>query len=154
VPRAPRPEYDAIIFQESSQYIPSEALFARAAMLAPRVIVLDEFALRPLHEEGALHSRDEFLAAAARHGFAVTEELDLSAKAAPTMAYFTDRIPAYRTRLIHDLGLTSAQIDELVTSGARYRERYADGTYCYRLVCFLRNADTSCEPESSSPPSF
>lgn len=128
--------YDVVIFQESSQYIDSEALFAKAAVLAPRVVVLDEFALRPVEEEGALHSREAFLAAAARHGFSVTEELDLSAQAAPTMAYFTDRIPAYRDRLIADLGITGQQVDDLVTSGARYRARYADGTYGYRLVCF------------------
>ena len=131
--------YDAVFFQESSQYIDSEALFARAAALTRRVVVVDEFALRPLSEEGALRSRDAFLSAAARHGFAVTEELDLSARAAPTMAYFTDRIPAYRTRLMADLGLTGQQLDDLVTSGAKYRQRYADGTYGYRLVCLLRS---------------
>lgn len=137
--RAGRHEYDVVLFQESSQYIASEALFSRAAALAPRVVVLDEFALRPLDEQGALHSLDAFLGAAERHGFLITEEMDLSAKAAPTMAYFTDRIPAYRARLISDLGLIEQQIDDLVTSGARYRDRYADGTYGYRMVCFLRN---------------
>ena len=134
----PGQSYDAIFFQESSQYIDSEALFARAAALTRRVLVLDEFALQPLEEEGALRSRTGFLAAAQRNGFTVTEELDLSAKAAPTMAYFTDRIPAYRDRLIADLGLTGQHIDDLVESGARYRARYADGTYGYRLVCLLR----------------
>lgn len=133
-------EFDVVVFQESSQYIDSEALFSRAATLAPHVLVLDEFALRPLNEEGALHSREAFLAAASRHGYALTEELDLSAKAAPTMAYFTDRIPRYRARLIRDLGITSEQIDDLIVSGARYRQRYEDGTYGYRLMCF-RNAE-------------
>jgi cyclopropane fatty-acyl-phospholipid synthase-like methyltransferase len=109
--------YDAIVFQESSQYIDSEALFARAAALALRVIVLDEFALQPLDEDGSLHSLDVFRAAAARHRFAVTEELDLSAKAAPTMDYFTDRIPAYREKLIADLGVTNEQIEHLVENG-------------------------------------
>jgi len=134
-----RPEYDVILFQESSQYIDSEALFARAADLAPRVLVLDEFALRPLSEEGALHSREDFLAAATRNGYGLFAELDLSAKAAPTMAYFTDRIPRYRDRLMADLHLTGEQIEELITSGARYRQRYEDGTYGYRLMDFERN---------------
>ncbi|MEO8383352.1 MAG: methyltransferase domain-containing protein [Acidobacteriota bacterium] len=139
--RAPGPDpYDVIVFQESSQYIDSEALFARAATLAPRIVVLDEFALRPIDEEGALHSWDAFLEAAARHGFTVTEELDLSERAAPTMDYFTERIPASRDRLIADLSLSGQQVDELITSGSRYRARYADGTYGYRLVCFLRIA--------------
>lgn len=126
--------YDAIVFQESSQYIDSEALFARAKALAPRVIVLDEFALQPLDEEGALHSLTGFLDAAAGHGFRVTEELDVSAKAAPTMDYFTHRIPAYRERLIADLGITDEQIEQLIASGAKYRSRYAEGVYGYRLL--------------------
>jgi hypothetical protein len=129
--------YDAVIFQESSQYIDAEALFARAAALAPLVIVLDEFALKPV--EG-LHSLSAFLEAAARHGFTVAEELDLSTQAAPTMQYFRERIPRYRERLIDDLGLTDAQLDDLIASGARYIERYADGTYGYRLVRFTRGA--------------
>jgi hypothetical protein len=123
--------YDVIIFQESSQYIDAEALFARAAALAPQVIVLDEFALR---EVEGLHRLDAFLEAAARHRFDVIELLDLSKQAAPTMSYFATRIPEYRQRLIADLGITSQQVDDLVASGARYRERYADGTYGYRLV--------------------
>lgn len=130
--------YDALVFQESSQYIDSEALFARAAALAPRVIVLDEFALRPLAEEGALHSLPRFVEAASRHGFRVVEQLDLSSKAAPTMAYFTDRIPAYRDRLLADLGITNEQIEHLIANGVKYRGRYADGTYGYWLLVFER----------------
>lgn len=130
--------YDAAVFQESSQYIDSEALFARAEVLAPRVVVLDEFALQPIAEAGALHSISGFLAAAARHGFVLSEELDLSAKAAPTMDYFTNRIPAYRDRLIADLGITNEQIDHLVENGVKYRERYRNGVYGYRLLAFTR----------------
>jgi hypothetical protein len=126
------------VFQESSQYVDSEALFSRAAALAPQVIVLDEFALQPVAEEGALHSLSAFLAAAARHGFALSEALDLSAKAAPTMDYFTNRIPAYRDRLIADLGITNEQIDHLVENGVKYRERYRSGAYGYRLLTFAR----------------
>ena len=131
--------YDAIVFQESSQYIDSEELFARAAALAPEVIVLDEFALVPV--EG-LHSLEGFLRAASHHGFSVAEELDLSRQAAPTMQYFKERIPRYREKLIADLGLSDAQIDDLIASGARYMERYANGTYGYRLLCFTRGERT------------
>ncbi len=130
--------YDALVFQESSQYIASEALFARAAALAPRIVVLDEFALQPIAEEGALHSLPDFLDSAARHGFALSEELDLSAKAAPTMDYFTNRIPASRNRLIADLGITNEQIEHLVENGVKYRERYRDGVYGYRLLAFAK----------------
>ena len=130
--------FDVLLFQESSQYIDSEALFARAETLAPRVLAIDEFALKPIDEEGALRSLEGFLAAAARHGFEVAEELDLSAKAAPTMDYFTDRIPAYRDRLIADLGITGEQLEHLIESGVKYRQRYADGVYGYRLVDLQR----------------
>jgi SAM-dependent methyltransferase len=127
-------KFDVLLFQESSQYIDSEALFAKAATLAPRVLVLDEFAAQPLEEEGALHALPEFKDAASRHGFAVTEELDVSAKAAPTMDYFTHRIPAYREKLISDLGVTNEQVDHLIENGVKYRERYAKGVYVYRLL--------------------
>lgn len=130
--------YDAIVFQESSQYIDSETLFARAAALSPRVIVLDEFALRPLDEEGALHPLQGFLDAASRHGFEVAEDVDLSSQAAPTMDYFTGRIPSSRDRLAADLGITNEQIDDLIENGAKYRERYRSGTYGYRLLTFRR----------------
>lgn len=130
--------YDAVFFQESSQYIDARRLFEQAATLTSNVIVLDEFALRPLEDPGALHARAPFLDAAEQHGFAISEELDLSARAAPTMRYFADRIPLFRDRLMADLGLTPAHIEELIVSGARYRERYADGTYGYRLLRFER----------------
>jgi len=130
--------YDVIVFQESSQYIDSEALFARAAALSPRVLVLDELALKPIDEEGSLHSLEGFIEAASRHGFRVVEKLDLSAKAAPTMDYFTDRIPAYRDRLIADLAITNEQVEHLIENGVKYRARYADGTYGYLLLVFER----------------
>jgi Methyltransferase domain len=126
--------FDAVFFQESSQYIDAQALFARARELTSHVIVLDEFALRPIDTPGALHSYDAFLAAAQQHGLEKIEELDLSKKAPPSIDYFTTRFPRYRQRLIEDLGLTDQQVDELIEGGVRYRELYDNGTYGYRLV--------------------
>lgn len=130
--------FDTVYFQESAQYIESDALFAKASELTRHVIVLDEFSLRPVDFAGALHSLDAFTGAAERHGFRVTEEIDLSAAAAPTIDYFDARLDQYRTRLIADLGITSEQVDDLIASGSRYRERYGDGTYGYRLLQFRR----------------
>ena len=130
--------YDCIIFQESAQYIDAEQLFSKARDLTSFVVVLDEFALRPLDTPGALHSRERFLSAAEKNGFRVDEELDVSAKAAPTIEYFTRRLPSWRERLIQDLGLTSAQIDELIESGKTYADRYRSGEYGYRLFTFRR----------------
>lgn len=133
----PQP-FDAIYFQESSQYIHDDALFAKCAEMTSHVIVLDEFSLRPVDFPGALHSLASFLDAAKRHGFQLTEELDLTEAAAPTIDYFNVRIPRYREKLIADIGITSEQVDDLITSGFRYRSMYGDGTYGYRLLQFRR----------------
>jgi Mycolic acid cyclopropane synthetase len=133
-----RPPYDALLFQESSQYIGAEPLFAKASEITRRVLVLDEFAAKPIDARGALHDLPGFLAAAIAHGFRKTEEIDVSQKAAPTIAYFTQRIPKYREALIADLGLASIQLEDLIESGNRYRELYANGTYVYRLLEFSR----------------
>lgn len=126
--------YDAVLFQESSQYIDSEALFAKAEALAPLVLVLDEFAMVPLDTPGALRTHASFVDAAKRHGFDVLEDLDLSKMAPPTVRYFIKRLPAHRQRLIEDLGLTSGQVDELIASGEDYVRRYESGIYAYRLL--------------------
>jgi SAM-dependent methyltransferase len=131
---ASRP-FDAVMFQESSQYIEARALFAKAAELTRSVIVLDEFATGG---GGSLHRLDPFLAAARQSGFRKVEEVDLSAKAAPTVDYFMQRLPRYRQALIEDLGLKNEQIDELIESGDTYRSLYANGTYVYRLLRFTK----------------
>jgi hypothetical protein len=130
--------FDVLLFQESSQYIDSEVLFAKARALAPRVVVLDEFATQPLAEPGALRPLDGFLRAAAANGFFVAEDLDLSEKAAPTVDYFRVRLPRYRAALIADLGLTGQQVDDLVAGGERYSNRYYSGVYAYRLLDLRR----------------
>jgi hypothetical protein len=125
--------YDCILFQESSQYIDSALLWAKARELTTRVLVLDEFSLRPVDPPG-LPSLSRFLTCAALQRFHVKEEIDLSARATPTMDYFFTRIPRYRQRLLADLSLTDTQIDELIESGDRYRELYRSGAYGYRFL--------------------
>lgn len=130
--------FDAVVFQESSQYIEPGALFSRLREMTPAAIVLDEFAMRPLDEPGALHGLDPFLRAASAHGFREIERIDVSERAAPTIDYFMKRLPRYRRALCDELGLDDAQIDQLLESGERYRTRYADGTYRYLLLRFAR----------------
>lgn len=129
--------FDAVVFQESSQYIDSQRLFAKARALTRHVIVLDEFTLQPA-PDATLHTLDRFLAAAAQNGFEKVEDLDVSGKAAPTIDYFTKRLPQFRDALVADLGLTSDQIDALIDSGTRYRDFYRRGIYGYRLIQFRR----------------
>ena len=139
----PGRRYDALVFQESSQYIESNRLFERARDLAPRVVVLDEFSLRPVDFPGVLHALDGFLNAARAHGFDLVEELDLSAKAAPTVDYLIARLPKYRDALVADIGITNEQVDALIESGVRYRDLYRDGTYGYRLLVLESRSGTS-----------
>lgn len=131
----PGRKYDVVLFQESSQYIDSNRLFAHARELAPKVVVLDEFALQPLETPG-LHAYDRFLAEAALHGYRLVESVDLSDRAAPTVDYFNVRFPRFREVLMRDLGLTSQQVEELVESGVAYREKYRAGVYGYKLLVF------------------
>jgi SAM-dependent methyltransferase len=135
----PPDRYGAFLFQESSQYIDGEALFARVrALAAPAalVLVLDEFTVAPAEAPGGLHRLDHFRAAAERNGFRLLEELDVSRQAAPTVDYFLERIPRYREALIEGLALSEPQIDALIESGKGYRRRYASGEYGYRLLRF------------------
>jgi SAM-dependent methyltransferase len=127
--------FDVALFHESTQYIDSEALFAKAEEIARSVLVLDEFAMRPVD---GLHGYDEFLAAAQRHHFSKTMDEDVSDQAAPTVDYFVPRLPRFRQRLIDDIGVTDAQIDDLIDSGKRYRDRYRCGDYGYRFLRFVR----------------
>jgi|ERR1041385_4952846 cyclopropane fatty-acyl-phospholipid synthase-like methyltransferase len=127
--------FDTVIFQESSQYIDSQRLFSKAAELTNHIVVLDEFTIA---NDGTLHRLDAFLAAASAHGFAKSEELDLTAQAAPTITYVTSLIDKHRNALQSDLSITGEQITELVDSGARYAESYRRGTYGYRLLQFTK----------------
>jgi hypothetical protein len=134
----PDHSYDAIAFQESSQYIDATALFRKAAELTKHVVVLDEFSLQPLDAPGALPQWEVFVKAAEANGFGLTEELDVSSMAIPTMEYFRTRIPIYRHRLTSDLGLGESEIDQLIASGAAYRDRYSRRIYGYKVAQFRR----------------
>jgi cyclopropane fatty-acyl-phospholipid synthase-like methyltransferase len=130
--------YDAIVFQESSQYIDSEQLFRKARRLAAPgalALVLDEFSIRPVERPDALHRLDHFLACAESHGFRLEEEVDLSRQAAPTIDYFLERIPRHRGVLVADLGVSPEQLNTLIESGAGYSDLYRSGAYGYRLLC-------------------
>ena len=135
--------FDLAMFHESSQYIDAEALFAKAEQIVPAILVLDEFAMKPV--EG-LHRYDDFLAAAERHRFAKIMDEDVSTMAAPTIDYFNTRLPRFRQQLIDDLGVSSVQIDDLIASGERYRDRYRHGDYGYRFLRFARLDEVSQRP--------
>ncbi len=134
--------YDVLVFQESSQYIESAALWnqaRRAARPGARAIIFDEFALLPVDRPGALHRLDEFLAMAAAAGFVLEEEIDVSHQAAPTVDWFLARLPTHRVRIERELGVERERFDALLESGEAYRDLYRSGHYGYRLLQFRRN---------------
>ncbi len=130
----PRP-YDVVLFQESSQYIKTVPLFAKAREITSNILVLDEFAT---DANATMHELGEFMRTAAAFKFRNVEDLDLSARAAPTIDYFLERLPRYAAALERDLGLDAKQVGELIESGRQYRERYRGGAYVYRLLRFQR----------------
>lgn len=136
--------FDLVLFQESSQYIDLLALFEKTARLLQdggELLILDEIAWQRIAPgpEG-LHLAQDVLATAQRFGFDLLEQIDLSQQAAPTVDYLIDGLAAERERLIADLGVTSAQIDELIAANRRYRDKYASGRFGYCLLRFRKTA--------------
>jgi SAM-dependent methyltransferase len=133
--------YDAVVFQESSQYVDTEALFRRVAALLAEgglLLVADEFALREVDAPEPLHRLDHFVAVARREGFELLEELDVSERVRPTVDWFLSRIPRHRASIERELGVEATAIDALLSSGAKYAELYRTGAYGYRFLALRR----------------
>lgn len=135
-------QWDAILFQESAQYIDYLDLLDCANRLLTEqgeLIVMDEFFIkRDEHAEGHLHDLENFLRLAERFGFAVTTQLDVSAQAMPTVDWLLDAVARNTPRLIADLGVTEAQLETLNASNRRYQEQYRRGYYGYFLLRLQR----------------
>lgn len=134
--------WNALLFQESAQYIAPLDLFTRANELLAEhgeIVVLDEFALRrtaPGREN--LHLLPHFIALAGRFGFAAAEPLDLSREAAPTLDYLLRVVPRHAAALQRDLGVAADTLAALNSANAACREKYADGRYGYLLLKLRR----------------
>jgi len=134
--------FEVILLQESAQYLDPLALFNKAYQLLAengRLLVLDEVALRRTGPgRDNLHRLPYLLNQAARCGFVLEQQTDLSRQAAPTLDYLLAAIAQHRTALRADLALSEATLDELLASLARYRRQYADGNYGYVLLRWRR----------------
>jgi SAM-dependent methyltransferase len=138
--------FDIVLFQESAQYVDSAVLFRKVAALAApgaSLVVLDEFALRPMDRPDALHGLDRFLASADSEGFRLEEQIDLSREAAPTIDYFLQRLSRHRASIVAEVGVSAEQLEGLIKSGREYRELYRSGAYGYRLLSFRKGAEAS-----------
>jgi len=132
--------YALVLFQESAQYIAPQDIFARAhEWLAPggTLQIQDEVGLRRGNPgEPWLNLLSDYLSAASAHGLVLTEQVDLSAQAAPTPIYILNLVEKHRPSLQRDLGGSHEQIDALNQSTHLYKQKYGDGRYGYALLRF------------------
>jgi SAM-dependent methyltransferase len=137
---APAESYDVILLQESAQYIQSLALFNKAYSLLAKqgfILIADEVSLRrtPI-DVASLPLLTYTLAQAQRCGFELTEQVDLSAQAAPSVDYLLRVIEKHRATLLADLD--SAVLDDLLNILREYQQKYRDGRYGYVLLKFAK----------------
>lgn len=134
--------WDAILFQESAQYINDLDLFDQAdRLLGERgeIIVMDEFMLcRDDENVGHLHYLEHFLRLAERFGFTVSAQLDLSTKAAHTVDWLLAAVDRNALTLQSELGVSAEQLAGLNASNRAYREQYGAGRYGYFLLRLTR----------------
>lgn len=137
--------WQALLFQESAQYIAPLAIFEAAQRLlvpgSATLVVMDEFALRRESDEHAgLHQIDHFCALAARMGWRLVQRTDLSDRAKPTLDYLARHTRALAPQLVRELGVSADQLEQLDASNRRYRDLYEHGVYGYALLRFERDA--------------
>lgn len=142
LPAQPEP-FDAMLLQESAQYIEPLALFEAAdRLLADEscIVVMDEFALQRPHAQAAgLHLHAHFVALARRMGWDVEHDEDVSAQAATTVSVMASLLGRRRAELVADLGLQPECIDGLIDAARRYHACYAHGHYGYRILRLRRH---------------
>lgn len=135
-------QWDAILFQESAQYVDPIDLFEAAGRLLVadgKIVVMDEFALRRTenHKEG-LHYLEHFLRLAERAGFSLETRIDLSQLAAPTLDWLLAAVKQHSNTLRDELGVSQNALDVLEASNKIYHEKYANGQFGYFLLSFKR----------------
>jgi len=135
-------QWDAMLFQESAQYIDPVDLFEAAGRLLVadgKMVVLDEFALRRTenHKEG-LHFLEHFLRLAERAGFSLEARIDLSLPATPTLDWLLAAVERHSGSLRDELGITQETLDALEASNKIYHQKYANGQFGYFLLSFKR----------------
>ncbi|GKS68191.1 cyclopropane fatty-acyl-phospholipid synthase [Nitrosomonas sp. PY1] len=134
--------FDVILLQESSQHINPLTIFNKALeLLQPMgdLIILDEFTFKhQASEPSNLHGIDDIIALATRLGFELLEHSNLSQMAAPTLDYWLQAIHTHRQHLLHNLDVSTAQLDQLDHSNRLHREKYRNGQYGYALLHFRK----------------
>ena len=140
---APNNSFDVILLQESAQYLNVLALFNKVHGLLTTnglVFIADEIGLRRTETDtpNELPLLDYTIAQAQRCGFKLTEQVDLSKQAAPSVDYLLWVIAKYRTNILLDLQLESSILTELETSLQKYQQKYLAGIYGYVFLQFTK----------------
>ncbi len=135
----PAEKFDAVLCQESGQYIAQDILLDQvAAQMRPggRWVLADEFQWGEPQEGEWLHSLPRLKQAAAARGFVLRDERHQTHRAAPTVDRMLEATARHREAMRRALGVSDAQIDALDESNRNYRRKYASGQYGYAQLCF------------------
>ena len=137
--------WNAMLFQESAQYIEPLALFMAAERLLTRgpatLVVMDEFALKREDESHwGLHLLPHFIAMANRFGWRLVQHADLSREVQPTLDYLLRTIAPRHAELRGQLGLDDQALAGLDSALRRSQRLYRDGFSGYALLRFEREA--------------
>ncbi|MGF1527379.1 MAG: class I SAM-dependent methyltransferase [Candidatus Competibacterales bacterium] len=123
----PRQPFDAVLFQESAQYLTPQALAEGCgALLTPRGLVL-------MAGEMPRELADRAIGWG-WPGFTVIHSADWTAATAPSLAYLVGIIDRFQSALVADLALTSANLIRLSSVLAARQRAYAAGHYRYGFL--------------------
>ncbi len=126
-------EYDCIVLQEAGhQRLNAEARLQHAARLLRskgQFIIIDEVETDKL---------SGLLQLAQQYGFHITQQADLTARAAPTLSYLIDLLYQQRTALLRPETITSLQLTELLYRLELRRQQYVHKQLAYMHFCLQR----------------
>jgi hypothetical protein len=145
------PRFDLMVLQESAQYIQPLALFEAADRLLnsqhATLLVMDEFALRRRSDaDFGLHLLPHFKDLAARHGWRLVHEQDVTPQACLTIDVLQSLTQTHWQRAQDELGIGEAELQALIQSNQRYGANYRDGIFGYRVLKFERDTAPAVRP--------
>lgn len=135
--------FDLLLLNGSCQFQDPLELFQNANSVLVshgKIVILDEFEIRrTAAEPRTFHLLDHFLAQAARWGFRVEKNIDLTARALPTIDFFLQGLIDYQCQLLDDLALSLEQYDQLNQSLQNRRQKYLAGLYGYVFLSLIKD---------------
>lgn len=138
--------WDALLFQESAQYIHPIDIFEKAQnLLKPdgKIIILDEFSnLRTSPGEESLHLFENFANLAKNSGFDLIFHEDVGSRARWTSEWLVKATQRHEEVLNKEFNLPQNALDELNASNRTYGKRYAAGHFTYKMLVFQRKTSS------------